>query len=54
LTCTFEAGETIWTEACHKFNLDELHVMARKTGFLCEAQWVDGDWPFAETLWIAD
>lgn len=53
-TCTFEAGETIWTEACHKFNLDELHVMARKTGFLCEAQWVDRDWPFAESLWIAD
>jgi len=54
LTCTFEADETIWTEACHKFNLDELHAMATRTGFLCEAQWVDGDWPFAESLWIAD
>jgi dimethylhistidine N-methyltransferase len=53
-TCTFDTGETIWTEACHKFNLDELHAMARQTGFLCEAQWVDGDWPFAESLWIAD
>jgi L-histidine Nalpha-methyltransferase len=54
LTCAFEADETIWTEACHKFNLDELDAIATRTGFLCEAQWVDGDWPFAESLWIAD
>jgi L-histidine Nalpha-methyltransferase len=53
LTCTFEPDETIWTEACHKFNLDELLGMARRTGFQSEAQWVDADWPFAESLWIA-
>ena len=50
---TFEAGETIWTEACHKFDVAELAAMAPRTGFACQAQWVDGEWPFAESLWIA-
>jgi hypothetical protein len=27
--------------------------MAQRTGFSCEAQWVDGEWPFAENLWLA-
>ncbi len=53
LTCRFEAGETIWTEACHKFDVDELRVMARRNGFRCEAQWMDRAWPFAESLWLA-
>ena len=52
-TCTLEEGETIWTEACHKYRTDEIPGMAARTGFLCEAQWVDGEWPFAENLWIA-
>ncbi len=26
---------------------------AARAGFLCEAQWVDSEWPFAENLWIA-
>jgi len=26
---------------------------AARAGFLCEAQWVDDEWPFAENLWIA-
>jgi len=47
-------GETIWTEACHKYRLDEIAGMARRTGFRCEAQWVDGEWPFAENLWLAE
>ena len=25
----------------------------KRAGFVCEAQWVDGEWPFAENLWIA-
>jgi uncharacterized SAM-dependent methyltransferase len=53
LICHFQSGETIWTEACHKFNLDELRAMATRNGFYSEAQWVDGDWPFAESLWFA-
>ena len=52
-TGTLEEGETIWTEACYKFHTEELPVLAQRTGFLCEAQWVDGDWPFAENLWFA-
>ncbi len=47
-------GETIWTEACHKYRLDEIPGMARRTGFRCETQWVDGEWPFAENLWLAE
>lgn len=54
MTCSFREGETIWTEACHKFCLEEIRTMARQTGFACVAQWVDPEWPFAENLWIAD
>ena len=53
LSCSFTEGETIWTESCHKFDLEQVSAMAARTGFACEAQWVDGEWPFAESLWIA-
>lgn len=53
-TCTFREGETIWTEACHKFRVEEIPSLARRTGFLCEAQWIDTEWAFAENLLIAD
>lgn len=53
-TCTLHEGETIWTEACHKFRIEEIPGLARRTGFLCEAQWVDAEWAFAENLLIAD
>ncbi len=52
-TCTLREGETIWTEACHKYRVDEIPGMAHRTGFTCEAQWVDAEWPFAENLWLA-
>ena len=45
--------ETIWTETSHKYSLAEVESLARKTGFRCEAQWVDAEWPFAETLLVA-
>jgi L-histidine Nalpha-methyltransferase len=48
---SFRAGETIWTESSHKFQLQELDAMAEQTGFRVEDQWVDRDWPFAENLW---
>ena len=51
-TCTLQTGETIWTEACHKYVVEEIRGMARRTGFVCETQWVDGEWPFAENLWL--
>jgi L-histidine N-alpha-methyltransferase len=53
VTVTFEEGETIWTEACHKFQLDELPGMARRTGFQPAGQWVDEQWAFADSLWFA-
>jgi L-histidine N-alpha-methyltransferase len=52
LTVTFRAGETIWTESSHKFQLPELDQMAEQAGFAVEAQWIDRDWPFAENLWM--
>ena len=53
LTVRFKAGETIWTESSHKFQLDELCEIAERTGFRVQAQWVDPDWPFVESLWVA-
>jgi dimethylhistidine N-methyltransferase len=53
-TCTLREGETIWTEACHKYRIEEIPGIARRTGFLCEAQWIDTEWAFAENLFIAD
>ncbi len=51
--CAFEEGETIWTEASHKYVAADLPEMAERTGFRGEASWVDEEWPFAESLWIA-
>jgi L-histidine N-alpha-methyltransferase len=48
----FVAGETIWTESSHKYQLRELNAMATRNGFGVEAQWVDREWPFAESLWV--
>jgi L-histidine Nalpha-methyltransferase len=53
-TFTIREDETIWTEACHKFRAEEIPALARRTGFLCEAQWLDTEWAFAENLLIAD
>jgi L-histidine N-alpha-methyltransferase len=54
LSVVFEEGETIWTESSHKYSLAEVSRMAQSSGFRCEAQWVDTEWPFAENLWIAE
>ncbi|HYW46232.1 MAG TPA: L-histidine N(alpha)-methyltransferase [Bryobacteraceae bacterium] len=45
--------ETIRTEECHKFRPEQICVLARATGFRLEAQWVDEEWPFAESLLVA-
>jgi dimethylhistidine N-methyltransferase len=52
-TVQFQAGETIWTESSHKFQLNEICEMAGQTGFRVQAQWVDREWPFVESLWMA-
>jgi L-histidine N-alpha-methyltransferase len=54
LVVEFQEGETIWTESSHKYSLDEILQMAQATGFRCDAQWIDDQWPFAENLLIAD
>jgi len=46
-------GETIWTESSHKYAADELVVMGNSSGFSFDAQWIDAQWPFSETLFIA-
>ena len=53
LTVTMNAGETIWTESSHKFRAEDVRAMARRAGFRPEAQWIDDEWPFAESLLIA-
>jgi dimethylhistidine N-methyltransferase len=50
----FREGETLWTESSHKYSADEIVEMARNSGFRCEAQWIDEQWPFAENLLIAE
>ena len=46
--------ETIWTESSHKYQAEEIPQMAARTGFCCDAQWVDSEWPFAQNLLIAE
>ena len=53
LTCQLRKGETIWTEACHKFHADAIPAIAHRARFICEAQWIDREWAFAENLLIA-
>ena len=47
-------GETIWTESSHKFDRGEVARMGRRAGFTCLAQWTDAEWPFAESVFLAD
>jgi L-histidine N-alpha-methyltransferase len=51
---TLQPGETLWTESSHKFQLSGIRDLARKTGYRCVHQWVDRDWPFAESLFSVE
>ncbi|MGH9804235.1 MAG: L-histidine N(alpha)-methyltransferase [Candidatus Acidiferrales bacterium] len=53
LVLRFRRGETIWTESCYKFTPAEVVALGEEAGFGVEAQWVDAEWPFAETLFVA-
>jgi dimethylhistidine N-methyltransferase len=53
LTVNLHEGETIWTESSHKYNREEVVQMAERTGFRCDGQWVDPEWPFAQNLLTA-
>jgi len=50
----FDCGETIWTESSYKYRADEIRQMAQGAGFQMEAQWVDEEWSFAESLLTAN
>jgi L-histidine Nalpha-methyltransferase len=50
----FAAGETIWTESSHKYQPAEVVAMAERTGFRCDGQWIDEEWPFAQNLLICE
>ena len=50
----FAEGETIWTESSHKYRAPEVIEMAERTGYRCEGQWIDEEWPFAQNLLICD
>lgn len=52
-TATFQENETIWTESSHKYTLAEVSAMAGSSGFRCEEQWVDSQWPFADSFLTA-
>jgi L-histidine Nalpha-methyltransferase len=53
LTVEIQKGETLWTESSYRYNVKELRALAAKTGFREAITWVDEEWPFASTLWIA-
>jgi len=48
-----DEDETIWTESSHKYQAEEIPEMAARTGFHCDGQWIDREWPFAQNLLIA-
>jgi L-histidine N-alpha-methyltransferase len=50
-TVRFGAGESIWTESSHKYEVSDLEMMAAQGGFRVRKTWTDQEWPFAESLW---
>ena len=53
LNIHFDRGESIWTESSYKYTLKDVVYMAATTGYLVAQQWVDEEWPFAESLLVA-
>ena len=53
LAVEFAAGETIWTESSHKYTPAGVAELAKASGFATQAQWVDREWPFANSLLVA-
>ncbi|MGH9721870.1 MAG: L-histidine N(alpha)-methyltransferase [Bryobacteraceae bacterium] len=50
LEFTLRQGETIWTESSHKFTPEDIDELAEGAGYRRSAQWIDEEWPFAESL----
>src|SRR5712664_3730981 len=53
LRLMLDEDETIWTESSHKYKAEEIPGMAARTGFHCDGQWIDREWPFAQNLLVA-
>jgi L-histidine N-alpha-methyltransferase len=53
-TVSFLKDETIWTESSHKYRTEDISAMAQRNNFHCDSQWIDTQWPFAESLLIAE
>jgi len=51
---SFAADETIWTESSHKYCPKEVIMMGRRSGFRPLKQWLDREWAFAQTLFVAE
>ena len=51
---SFVAGETIWTESSHKYCPNEVMEMGQHSGFRPLRQWLDREWAFAQTLFVAE
>jgi L-histidine Nalpha-methyltransferase len=51
---SFVEGETIWTESSHKYQPEQLKQMGGRNGFRPVRRWLDSEWPFAQTLFVAE
>jgi L-histidine N-alpha-methyltransferase len=51
---SFLKDETIWTESSHKYRPEEVLEMGQRSRFGLLKQWIDREWAFAETLFIAE
>jgi dimethylhistidine N-methyltransferase len=54
LRIVLNEDETIWTESSHKYKAEEIPEIAERTGFRCDRQWIDDEWPFAQNLLLAE
>ncbi|HTR47831.1 MAG TPA: L-histidine N(alpha)-methyltransferase [Verrucomicrobiae bacterium] len=46
-------GETIWTESSHKYEPGQVARMGERAGYRCAGQWLDHEWPLAQSLFFA-
>lgn len=53
LELRFAAGETVWTESSHRFNLGELRAWGLESSLACTKSWTSQAWPLALSLFTA-
>ena len=53
-TVELNQGETIWTESSYKFRPEQIRSLSERAGFNCEVQWIDEEWPFAQSVLRVD